>query len=112
MDYVFLQKYVAIVEPLSPMELSLFSSEDDIYNRTFKFAVCSSSDSTNCQSGVRSYDDDTKTATSTSISFACEPYDVYELTVEEMDSDLKTVVKVYSGKAGLLQYEIYFYLIE
>lgn len=102
MDYAFLQKYVAIIEPKSPTELSLFREEEDMYTRSFKFKVCSSTDSTNCQSGVRSYDADTNTAASTIINFDCKPYDIFDVTVEEMDSDHKTIVAESSGKAVCL----------
>jgi hypothetical protein len=95
--YAFLDKYLSIIEPYADMEIKLYDAYRTSKN-TYKYSVCPSSETSECQYGSRAYNATTGKATSTSVNFECTPYDEFDVEVTEVSFDTGEVLSVFSGK--------------
>lgn len=86
--YSFLSSYTGIIEPSQHMELSFWGYSKSNEDSTFRYAICSSTDSNNCFIGNQNVvaDDD-----STRVKISCKPFESFTILVEEQDSDENTI---------------------
>ncbi len=95
--YKFLEVYDGIIEPHSEMKFHLYEDNENYY----EFSVCpTGSSKANCQSGAY-YKTSEGQKYSSSVKFECSPYDTFDLSVAEYDSD-KNLVQQHIGSAVCL----------
>lgn len=95
LNYAFLKKYVAIIEPYLNMEVHLY---DGATSGNYKVEVCSVKGG-DCQTGF-SYTNGKDTVMK-SIRFQCSPYDEFDITAYELNEN-KEIVAQKSGKGVCL----------
>ena len=94
MQYAILDPYVGVIEPHSPMTIEIFGTADDKY---YTFDVCSTADTTDCQTG---YLYTTGNKESTTVTFDCTPReDEYSVVVSERSSQNDAVLRTSTGYA-------------
>lgn len=102
LQYKFLTKYSAIIEPAANMYLHL--SDDSKYKNSNKltFTVCSTSKDQGCPKSNDVYEFDVKTSVSSSFKVECSPFDTYEIALyetsdEETDSENENALATISA---------------
>ncbi len=99
-NYAFLDKYISIIEPHADIEIKLYDAYRSSKN-TYQFSICpTSSDSTSgCQYGTRYYNETTFKPQSTTVKFACNAYDEFDVTVTEISYDTGITLSSFEGSA-------------
>lgn len=87
LTYKFLAGYSAIIEPSAPMMLDVF--EGEVSSALYRFTVCDVEGINDCQHGTYSPSTDSYEA----VTISCEPHSQYTVSVAEVDSSTKEVLR-------------------